>query len=659
MSSKSRKHSSPPNKKRSAAKRDAGPAVDQPASEPVADEPASVLDSAIPDDLIHAPKETSRLKFVLMILLVIFLLIIFMMDQNSLQNIGRRATADDVVATWVRPGHGEEEILASELQAFHRAAADTARVDPFLGIAQGQSLSRQPTQEDAIRLMLLDKVAFDSGIRVTDADLAKHLELLRDFMYGDAEALRAALQQYMTPVEDTIRRALRVQRFEMLAGYAGAVASPDAIEEQWHDEHAEVSLEYVSVSADGFVDAARAEIPGDEELEAWFDEKPDWERSALNLPEKRAAEVAIFKNIDATPAAGLLAAFPPAEGTDPDERANEYYNAVFTRRFVRPVPDEVEPEEVVPSGAFLSFDEVKDQALAEAPVYDALQAWLTDLTNRQAAGEEVDLLAEATQYGLGFVEVEPMTREELMEHPELGDVPTVESVFVTQPDSFAYTVASTADGLAVVRVTERVEASLPPFAEIRAEVAEMWVEPRGRELATEALEALWDMLPEFEPEEDEASALGLAPKTVHRKATAEAFRAAVAVAGLDVNVVDWFDRGASPKGGDPVQDFLSRNQQLTTMESDEVGEPLPGPDRDTIYLVRKVGERELPVTAMSPRDYQRYKNAARGRARASLREGIDLDYLSEQFGLVLNWSTEPEEEDVVEDEAAEEAGAEG
>jgi hypothetical protein len=653
MSSKSRKQE----KKRKKARAQRPAAQEAAATRAADEEHEGAFD--IPDRLLHAPKETSKLRFALMIGLVIVLLIIFVVPTAIDSLVRGQKVEDPEVLVWERPGHGRETATFFEMRTIHRGLADAFSIDPLLPFALRVN-DRQPSLEDAARIHVLDQLALDAGIRLTEQDLGEHLRLLVNLVYqGNTDAYRASAANTRTDVESIIRGCLRVQRFLQLTGYAGALPRPSAIEKAWNDAHEEVTFDFVAVPATDFVEAARAEVPSADELETWLDENPD-QQVALFTEERRTAELVLFRDAETTPAAALLEAYPGDETLAPEERAEEYYNRVYARRFVKEVELE-EGEEAPPFPTqFESLEDVRAICEVEGPVYFALQAFLDDLKGRLDAGEEIDLAAEAARVGLELLPLESISRDELTEREDIGAAAIADAVFATAPSSFSFGVAAAEGAIGFARVTERVEPTLPPLAEIEDQVVEAWLAPRSQELALAKLRELWEGLETYEPEVDEDDPFGgFDDGRVHRRSTEEEFVAAMSAAGLEVQRRDWLDRGGKPSddplADDPHHRFLWSRSELARMDADEVGEPVADAQGETVYLVRVAGKRPVPLDRMTPGDYERFKSTARSRAQASMVDTFDLAFLEEQYGLVLDVGyEEPEEESEEEPEAGSE-----
>ncbi len=658
--------------------RPAHPAPSRPGSKPAPAEPREGQErqELLSEDVIRIPRGMSKWQFVVMISLVIILLITFLVP-NAIMGITGRGDDErnPVIARWNRPGHGPVEYRYSDIQIHQRLYADALNNDPFLSFGLGIESQRNLDTADIARLMMLDQLAQDAGLEVTDAELAKHLTEFLQFGRRTPEDFRAQVRMQGLAqgyIEEAIRRVLRAGRYLQVLASAAAIPDPAVIEELFHEENEEFAFEYVALPLDSVKEAARAELPDDTALETWFQALPEEERAQFRTEEERRADFVLFRGVESTPAAELVAAFPEqlAEGVEPqtpEQLADQYYRRVFHKRFVKPAEEEQSPEgeeaaadeeaDEPPRPSFRSFDEVKEQCLAEAPIYFALQRWLDDLKTRKTAGETIDLAAEAARYGLEHrAPTEASTRDELAALPEIGDRELADAVFEAAPDgSFHYVVVPLESGLAIARTLERLEPVLPPFSDIRDRIAEKWVEPRAEELALERLKAIREGFEAFEPPEDEDEQELPPDETVHRRATAEVFRAAAETAGLELGTRDYLNR-SGPRDADPDRDLpahkhLAAQYELYQLETDEVAEPQVAQDEHAAYLVRVSGKREVPLERMTPVQYKRLEQSARSRAAGDLTESMDVAFFEKNYGLWLYQASEEEEGAAKEDAA--------
>ena len=615
----------------------------------------------IPDELLHAPKQTSKLRFALMILLVIVLLLIFGIP-SGLRGLGAwRGKGIPAAFSWTSPVHGKIEVNELDLQLAYRDFSQAFQVD-FL-VYSSLGVTEKFDARGTARLLVLDQLAQDAGLVVTDSDLRDHLKSYLDTLRMPFDDYRRRVQQFgfdVAKVEETIRRALRIGRFLEISGYAAAVPDPAEIEKMWEREHVEFAFEYAALTPADMKETARVALPDEAGLRAWFDGLDEVAKKELETPEKRRADFAIFKSIEETPAAALVAAFPPeppAEGQPPpsaDELAQDYYNRVFHRRFVKFVDDAPEghvhhDHDKPKRTEFQPFEEVKERCLAEAPVYFALQRWLQALQGRKAAGETIDLAAEAAQYGLQFRALEkPLTREELTADPELDDSQIASAVFEAAPDGgFHFVPVATKNALVISRAIERVEPVLPPFEEIQDKVVEKWIEPKAEELALSRLQSVWIGFEEFEPPVKEDELMPPEPEgKVHRHATADQFQQGLANAMLTVQKRDFLDRGApadsDPLFEEPAHKYLVTRFDLYQMDEGEVAEPQMARDKSAAYIVRVAGRREVPIDRMSKTQYDRYKTNARDLAVEERALKFDIPFLEKNYGLVLRKAKEEE-----------------
>jgi len=630
----------------------------------------------VADELVRVPKDKSRLQFWLMIFLLVFLLIVFVIP-GALSGISDD-TEFEAVLRWNDPVEGTIEMDSRELATFKRSLSSSLQLESpyFLVLRLGmQDPSRPGNDEDAVRLLVLDRLAQQAGVHVSDHDLMLHLRQLIDQQYqGDVNGFKALSRQYggTILVEDGIRRALRVTRYIEMMGRFAQAADPADIERLWHDQHEELAFDFVDVAVADLRADAEAEVPDDAAVEAWFDELEEADRLAFRVPEKRAAQVVSWSN--GADASALLAAYPTEEEKTAEELAQGYYDRVFFRRFERPAepePEEeaatdeegadeeqeaaaedaseesTEKEDEAPKGPYLSMDEVRDQATAEAPIYFAMERWLQDLQARVEAGEEIDMTAEAERLGLETTSYEARTKEAYEDDGFRSSLSIL--VFQTKPESIAQRLEIDADGFRLLRVDEVIESSVPEFADIRDDVVESWIEERAQELALERLAAVRDgfAVLEVEDEDEDDDADDAADEVVRRSADEDAFRAAVEAAGHELRRRPWLDRAGKaiedPDQDDPAHVFF-RSGAWGDLEEGEVPEPELGAAGEHAYLFRLVGRREVPVARMTAVDFESLKGRARYEADSQLKEQFTFEALCERYDVWL-LSAEPREQE--------------
>jgi hypothetical protein len=596
----------------------------------------------IPDEIIHVPKKANPLRFMLMVGLVIVLLLLFAISPQTFLSI---FGSDEDVAymTWQHPTRGKVEVSGADFYVQKRAIADALELDGLLRFSLGV-FENTPTDEDVARILVLDELAQASGLFVSDLSLAQHImQLVSQSPLGE-QRWRQIVADRGRGIEETLRRCVRAQRYLLLLVHLAAVPDAGRIQELFQQDHVEFAFDYVALDTSSELEAARAELPDDAGLEAWFQARSEGEKQAFEAPEERAAEFVVFSDFAATPAAGLLAKYPSPEGADPDADAQAYYNQVYYYRFVRPKPAEGEAPPDQAQSFYLTFDEVRERCKAEAPVHRALHAWLAELGTRATNGETIDLVAEASALGLAHEATDaPIDRAAYSEREGLNGPALSATIFAegALPEAYSKNLFVSEEGLAVVRVGAIVPAAIPPLAEIRAGVAATWAELRAGELALAGLAALRDAQAEIPPAADAA-----ADAPVRRSADEAAFAAAATAAGLSVARRDWLDKKnvvtPDPKKSDPAHVFLRDQRGYYDLAENEVAEPKLDAQAKSAYLTRLAGKRALPIERMSPDQYQGYKS------RTALMSGQDMKRtfvertLRDQYGLTLYRTSEVE-----------------
>src|SRR5262245_60744592 len=144
------------------------PPVRKPGS-PGATTPAAETEPKQEEGTFRIPKGVPRWQFLLLIGLMIFLLITFLIP-GAIQNISRRSGRENpVIVRWKGA-----EWRASDGQQVRRTLKDAIQVDPLAGFQIGID-PRNPEDTQLLRAMVLNRMALEAGVDVTDADLAEHL----------------------------------------------------------------------------------------------------------------------------------------------------------------------------------------------------------------------------------------------------------------------------------------------------------------------------------------------------------------------------------------------------------------------------------------------------------------------------------------------------
>lgn len=671
------------------------------------------------EELVHVPKGESKLRFFLLMGLTIFVLIIFVVPSAFLGALGGTDQTDEVMMTWTSPGGEEKELRASEFYQSLRAFDRLRNWGAYFGM---QGLERASMPERA-RYLLLEDIAKEWGIYVTDREVAQTVLAM---FQGDLGLYDGWVSQQRglskATFEATVRRAIRIRRLQELVSAGFAVSDPAKVEEAWKAAHQEYAFDTITVPVEDYLEAARAEIPDDVALRAWFEGLTEFQRRRFQTPERWAVEVAWAPVAEGESYPALVEAYPPGDDVDAETRARNYWNSVSYVRFRRPQPEEgaaaeeggdeagsdggddawptpnqgdgAAEGEAPPAGAqdegadtgqdagveageppadeaadgadsgeggaeeasaddapparnplYFEFDEVREDCLREAPIHAAFQNWMADLRQRVQNGEEIDLAAECARLGLVHQTVDtPKTREEWMadeEHPWAGP----QFVALTQRVPAGQLVQSlvlSEAGFAVVRVTERRPPEVPPFEDVRDEVAEAWAQGRAAELAVAALEKVRDLLAE-RPSDPEAE---FVPNV-----SAEVFREAASSLGFEVTRRDYRERNAplpDPPDIDPVTDaYLRGSTHLYLLSPGDVPAAEANRQGTHAFLVRLEGVRDADLSKANPADLE---NLAVQQATTASQEAWDatfgsLDYLRERYGLWVQGIDEVEGEE--------------
>ncbi len=572
------------------------------------------------EHFVEAPKGTSRARFLFNFLLVVFLLVIFSISGPFMSALsGGGGGADDVFCSWTLPNGERQSLTTIEFFQEKRNFASLEVMFPYLGM-QGIDPGED---ESTARFLISEQMAEWNGVSAASEDLA---ELILG-AFGDQDTYRRyiASRRDLTPAtfEKMLRRGRTVQRYTQLLASGAHLVSPTEIAETWSKQNQE--------NAD-FADAARAELPGPEGLQDWFDGLSPFEKSRFNSLPSWSADLVWFDVAAPADTTALFAKYPRPEDEDAEEMALNYYNSFSYVRFARPEPAEGEE---APEEKFFSFDEVADAARLEAPVYYSMADWLSDMQSRMDAGEAVDLEAEGKALGLSAALVAPRSRDGWSE----GEEPWA-GQFLAQSTSgvpegrLATRVTVEKGALVVARVLEKNDPSLPPFEEISEQVADRWVEQQQSEVA---LDRLRELRAGFEVQPAE----GVEEASKEAKADLEAFKAAVTAAGY--TLVERGYRSRYPRPGDDSTEttagdtFLQGSSLIYSLEDSDIAEPEASRDGLNSFLVRFGGKRNADLSKMDPSELQAMQGQLGRNAEIAFFQDSfdDPEWIKRNFSLYL------------------------
>ncbi|MFT5464619.1 MAG: hypothetical protein ACI8QS_003522 [Planctomycetota bacterium] len=652
MSSKSRKHSSSPNRKDQTEAR-------QP-DEISFPDPETGEDGSFVDDLVIVPKERSKLFFILMIALLIFLLIIFIVPSAlmSLSSGGSGPTTTENYLSYSVPVDGVDVVENVSQGAFLKRRESIDKVlelDPFLLLPLGLFGGRgnRMEEEDHARLVYLDRLAEASGIFVPMDDAAAHLMAVVRPIFAKPQDYAAHFQGGRGRVsqqdfENELQRMIRVRRFVTMIGDIPQIADPAWIEERWKEDHIEDRFEYATLEVASLEEELRAAGVEDEVLSTWYDALEDFQKESYRTDERRVVSFADVIDVAAFDATALLAKYPTPEGSDPETLAGDYYNSVFFDRFIYDAtadtagpdaPDDVEAPEDFQTKQYLDLEEVMEAATLEAPIFFALEAWSVDLQDRLLLEEEVDFAAEAAALGIPVTTTEALTGAELREIEGRGTVAA--AALRTSAGNVGIKVEVSQTAFTLLHIDELVESIIPELAAVRDEAFDEWLTIQTQEQALERLEAIRSGLVELELDEDaeEAASSTEDGDVVRREADSAAFRAACEAAGMTVSVREWIDRRGNisddSDATEPAHIFLRSHPEARESQVDEVIAADLNNTLDTVYLVRKDGQREVPLDRMGPQEYSSYKNQSESASGTEIRTGLSFEFLQESVGLTI------------------------
>lgn len=602
-------------------------------------EPRTEVVSTTPgaDEVIHAPKGTSRGRFLLAFLLAIMVLTTFSVSDEVVGCFSGRSRGGQTYLAWEDPVRGHVNMNAADFQL---AAQRYAIVMEAL---TGNRNRNNQTPEDTARFLVLDSVARGAGIYVTDKELGELL--LRAF--GSSDVYNRVRQNFRISAKDfeeTLRRMMIVNRYQGMVAAAAMATDPASVEKLWKSRHQEYAFEYVELPAEKVTEEARALAPSGDELKKWFDALSEPEKAKYKTDDRARAEVAYMRIGPGMKGTEVLAKYPAPQpqAEDDETRAKKYYDGFYYVLF--PNPDyRPDPKNFDPSKFYKPFEDVKQQCLEQEPIYTALMAWVADMIGRKDKGEPYSVLEEGQAMRLGFHnQPEMWTRAQWMQQGPGWGRYVSEAIFdpARKPGEIHPAVVVEKDAFVIVRIVEREDARMPEFSEIEARVKEDWIKKKAIDLAVAKLEALRDKLG-TRPQEGDPSAALWRPEV-----DSDTFAKVAKEAGFEVHRRDWEERATMPKAGEtptPAQLFLRQAGALYTMKEGSVAKAEPSRDNSTAFLVRVAGVRDADVAKMTPADLETMTQQARQTASMDFQTRLfqSNEFLKEHYGVWLkSWEEE-------------------
>lgn len=533
------------------------------------------------EEIVHVPEGKSKVQFLFLIGLLIFLLVIFIIP-TAFQSVatGGADTGGAPGVVWETPIGGKFELSDMELRRAMRDESDIRRVLMGGGNAT-------PTEAEMATQLLQDQLAREAGIFVSDEALAKSLLEQIGEAFPSHEAYvaftRSAFGSRGTVVfEEYIRKGIIRRRYLTLTGLAAAQPKPGDVEAAWAEGNQEYAFDYLAVKTPAFVEDAKAEAPSAEELEAWLVAQPDTTKNRFKTQAMWRLASAYIPIGEAAPAA-LLERYPLPETFDAAAEGEQFYNTHSYQAFKLEEPIVGEDGTEV---RYQPLDEVRPLAEAAAAVKVAMAAWRDDVRARVEAGEAVDLQAEATALGITYAaQVEAKDRAAIVEDQMYGGGAVSSLLPTTEPGQIMSGVVVTPKVIELVEVLESVEPTLKPFVEIQDQVLDRWAEGRSKELAVEFAEAL----------KGDAETLDMA-----------AFTALADGERVELRAREWGTKptftGQLPEGFELFLMFSGEQAGLFELEEGGLSDAMP--NGEEILVLRSRGERDRDFAEATPGEVQ-------------------------------------------------------
>jgi hypothetical protein len=572
------------------------------------------------DELVHVPKGQSRVGFILMVIVILAILVAFSITPAMMSTLSGNPGGATFVS-WQVPG---SEPLSMDSDTFRaeklrlNALQEVLRVGPPLPTGQFDAKS----DEQVAKFMIVEELAQKSGMRTSDEEVR---ELIVSWFGNEAAYLeRVRGNRRVTPktFEEALRRWVLVNRYLSWMAQGAALVDPAEVQDEWLAGHQEYAFDYVIVPIEDYRTNAEEQLPADEELRAWFEAKSENEKRRFQTGPFFSAEAAYLSLPQEVAPEKLIAAYPPGEDEDVDAAARGYYDLYYTTRFKKPEGVSEGEEDL-----YFAFEDVKDICAIEVGAFNAMNLWMLDLEQMRKDQKDIDLVAEAERLGLEYGKQEQaLTRTEWaeVELPWSGSY-VMNDIVRGQTGQMGRKITVEAQAFVITRVIERVEPSVPDFAEIREQVAEEWIKQKMGDVAVLRLEQVRDVLGNRPADPTMPWELVV---------DGEKFGQAAVERGFTPKHRDFIGRreGSRPPAGEvdddetaAIREFLARNNQLYQLLDGQVAEPRTDPKGRYAYLVRLSGSRDADIQEkLAPADVTSIESR--------LSEQSSQEFLSSTYG---------------------------
>ncbi|MDF1836504.1 MAG: hypothetical protein P1V35_01430, partial [Planctomycetota bacterium] len=152
------------------------------------------------DDFVIVPKERSRVTYLMMLGLMLFVLLIFTVGDlfSSVAGGGGGGATDEVVMRWTPPGGSELEVHRSELMQAMKTVDTLASLGFYRPINRANEQRPGIEEEDAVLMLILNRLALDNGVEVSNREFVKRLTS-NGWTGGQSKAIAA---QFRTSVRE-------------------------------------------------------------------------------------------------------------------------------------------------------------------------------------------------------------------------------------------------------------------------------------------------------------------------------------------------------------------------------------------------------------------------------------------------------------------------
>ncbi len=416
-----------------------------------------------------------------------------------------------------KPANPDKVRGTYELAGEKRSLTEGAFYDTYLVLKPHEDKPQRPLQEQQVLehiLLFAEAQGMGFELSADEKDLINPLKTQAIFK----DAIEQRMKGWGITEDQYIRYLAEKQAIQRLKNwYANSVrVRSSEVYEMWKRDNFLFRVSYVEFNADEYESELRKKAPTDEELQNFYKTNPQIQ-NRMRIPTSVTADIVIFD-----PSSVSEEEIARLQGTRKIKRdeALVYFNN-NKERLVRQIPSEDRPKLYPPPGEapppvdklVTPFALLREQIDRELILGNRIQAAFDE---SEGAKSPDDIKNAAEKHGLTHLRLERTSRQTaLTEHVELG-ASLFTDLFNAQAGNLSPGVQFNGKVQFFWRLQDKAVSSLPPFDQVKDQLADPWYAQtaymKAQEAGTEFLNKMQDAVKQVTDEQEKKIDLEAAAK---------------------------------------------------------------------------------------------------------------------------------------------------